>query len=256
MAQGKFIPKYIAHSFEPKGEKMTREEVKKRFDNETAQAYSQRKPVWLPEHAHAFSLIAKAIKPFVYPGCKILDLGAGTGNLSRTVFESYPDSKITLVDFSANMLEQVPEVLTSYKSNFTTVLADIFQYRSEPGSYQNVISSFAIHHARGCDEYLDLYKKIFTWIKTPGMFICCDVVNGSDTGLSELNEQNWRNYLLENGLTGDDADKILANYHREDSPLSVFSHLELLKESGFQTVDVLWKKYNFCLYAGIKKQAN
>jgi len=43
--------------------KMTQEEIKARFDAETAAVYSQRKPLWLPEHDYAMGLVLKALEP-------------------------------------------------------------------------------------------------------------------------------------------------------------------------------------------------
>ncbi len=36
------------------------------------------------------------------------------------------------------------------------------------------------------------------------------------------------------------------------SPLSLRQHLALLEQAGFSATDVLWKRFNFAVYAGVK----
>lgn len=49
-----------------------------------------------------------------------------------------------------------------------------------------------------------------------------------------------------------DVEHIFSNYRREDSPLSLRQHLALLQRAGFSAADVLWKRFNFAVYVGVK----
>ncbi len=100
----KEIPRYIGPDTSGRSAKMTRQEIRDRFDAEVASRYSQRKPVWLMDFESVFALVPALVRPFVREGDTILDLGAGTGNLSRTVLEGIEGVRMTLMDFSANML--------------------------------------------------------------------------------------------------------------------------------------------------------
>ncbi|EKD88812.1 MAG: hypothetical protein ACD_34C00326G0001, partial [uncultured bacterium] len=75
---------------------------------------------------------------------------------------------------------------------------------------------------------------------------------GADETLSQLNENGWRAFLKEQGLEPAEVDRILSNYHVEDSPIDCGLHMTLLKEAGFPVVDVIWKRSNFAVYVGIK----
>lgn len=246
------IPKYIGPQKSNKSNKMTKDEIKHRFDNETASLYSQRDPSWLPEFTFSFSLVQRAIRPFINKNSIVADLGAGTGNLSRTILEAYPDIRIELFDFSTNMLREVKHVLSEFEGKYKTIIADIFNYTLFDNMYSAVVSSFAIHHARDDNTYKKVYENIYNALTEPGIFICCDVISGDNSFLSSLNEEDWSNFLKDQGFDKDKTDQILNNYYREDSPISMKNHLKLLLEAGFQNVDVVWKKYNFGIYAGIK----
>jgi tRNA (cmo5U34)-methyltransferase len=227
---------------------LTRDEVKARFDRETAEAYSQQDPVYLPEYAFALGLVVEALSAALPPNPRILDLGAGTGNLSRRVLAGIPDSHVTLVDFSDNMLASSKMVLAGFEGRYDIISQDFFQADFPAGSVQGVVASFAIHHARGEAEYLSLYRKIHSWLAPGGTFACCDVLEGGSDRWTRINEEGWQAHLISVDFSQEQIDQILSNYHSEDTPISLPQHLALLKEAGFAEVDVLWKKYNFGVY--------
>ncbi len=253
MSENQQIPKYIHPEMTTDQRKMTREEVKQRFNQEVASLYSQRTPVWFPDFDFIFQLVTQVLEPFLQGNDAILDLGAGTGNLSRSILEVYDDILITLVDFSDNMLNEVPNVLSRFQWKYKTIKGDIFSIDFAENKYRSVVSSFALHHGRSEEEYGRVYHKIHKWLQAPGIFICCDVIDGDNQYLSRFNENAWGTYLKTQGFSDDAVNSILANYQIEDSPLSMRQHLRLLSEAGFQCCDFLWKKYNFGVYLGIKE---
>jgi hypothetical protein len=58
---------------------------------------------------------------------------------------------------------------------------------------------------------------------------------------------------MKDKLSIEDIQKVIASGQKEDSPLPLYKHFELLLQAGFSSVDVLWKKYNMCVYTGVKK---
>lgn len=240
------IPKY--DSPRPAGRVLSREEIKTRFDHETAAVYSQDNPTYLPDFASAFSLVIDALQINQPEAPRLLDLGAGTGNLSRRILAAIPGSHHTLVDFSPNMLAGVPIVLADYPGRYDTICADFFEVSFSEHSFDAVVSSFALHHARGDGEYLRLYQRIHEWLKPGGVFACCDVVSGDNPGWTAINENGWKNYLREVGFTEQGITHIFESYYVEDTPISLSHHMALLRQAGFHHTDVLWKRYNFAVY--------
>jgi tRNA (cmo5U34)-methyltransferase len=249
------IPKYTGPDSIGRRTLMTREEIKARFDAETASLYSQKDPAWLPEFAYAFGLISDLVRPFLSGTNRVLDIGAGTGNLSRTILEASELAHMHLLDFSQNMLDEAPKVLGKYAGRFTVTNADFMNQPFGSCDYCCVVSSFAIHHCRGDEEYGSLYEKIYGSLVSPGIFVCCDVVSGDNPFLAEFNEKGWSSFLTDQGFTIQEIGKILSNYHTEDTPVSMSTHMRLLSKAGFAHTDVIWKKANFALYVGIKNTA-
>jgi tRNA (cmo5U34)-methyltransferase len=250
----KIVPRYVGPEVSSSGVKMTRDEIRNRFDAEVAAAYSQRRPVWLPEYGHVLNLAVQSLGPYLdgKETINILDLGAGTGNLSRRILRAFPYSRVTLVDFSQNMLNEVPNVLSKFPGRYEIRQADFWDTDFPPDYFDAVVSSFALHHGRGDGIYQKLYYSINRWLTAPGVFVCCDVVDGDTPALAAQNMDGWRRYLTRR-IPKENSERMFSNYEREDSPISLRKHLSYLVEAGFGKADILWKRFNFAVYIGIKE---
>jgi tRNA (cmo5U34)-methyltransferase len=245
----KELPKYIGPK--PVGRLMTKEEIKSRFDKETASAYSQQDPVFLPDYAATFDLLVDCVLDNRKRKMAVLDLGAGTGNLALRLLCKNKNCFVTLVDFSQNMLNAVPGVLKGFKNGYKVLCDDFNNVEFKAASFDAIISSFAIHHTRGKKAYTGLYRKICDWLKPGGLFACVDVVTGINPSWTKVGENGWRNYLR-GRFDEEKIGLIFANHHAEDSPISLPEHLSSLKKAGFEQADILWKRYNFALYCAKK----
>lgn len=212
--------------------------------------------MWLPDLSYAFSLIPRALEKLMTDSMTILDLGAGRGMLSYDIlshFKQFRNIKTCLIDFSKDLLDEADQMLEDYEPRYECRQADPFKVNFKPRSFNHIVSSFAIHHCRGKGAYKRLYKKIYKWIKPPGMFICFDFLEGDNSMLGDYNEALWAEFLKRHHVADTDIKAVLRNFHEEDSPLSLKDHLFLLQKAGFKTVDLLWKKANFGIYLGIKE---
>lgn len=228
-------------------------QIKERFDGEDTAVYGSQIPRWLPDYPSVHELIYKILHPYISEGAKILDLGGGTGRVSKLLLDKFPSCHIVVQDLSANMLEEVPRTLRDYPDSFECVEGDFFAetFDLDSGQFNGIVSVNAIHHGRHPDNYRRLYHKIYKWLKPGGCFICLDHVAGETLELTALNYMNWAESLKPE-FDSESIRQIIETTIREDSPLSLGQHLAFLKGSGFIKTDVMWKKYIFGLYVGIK----
>lgn len=145
---------------------------------------------------------------------RILDLGAGTGLELLPLFAMYPDSFVTVIDISENMLDELSK--RDFANRVTTICGDFFEV-AFGSNYDAVISTSALHHFKPNEKAI-LYKKIFDCLREKGLFINCDKIS--------LNQeaQDYSLYELEHNIE---------NYKHIDTPLTIDNEMAILAKVGF-----------------------
>ena len=228
-------------------------DIKARFQSEPARSYGEHMDRWIPDFDYAHQLLLDCLaihQPQLATG---VELGAGTGRVSQLLLQAFPALHLTLVDLSPNMLAAAALRLASYGDRCRLVEHNIFAPNLDfaPGSLDAVVSVFAICHARGSKVYAQLYRRIHTWLKPGGIFICYDHVLGDSPALTALNALGWHRLLRASQSAAEAREGIVGTY-QEDSPLSLRQHLALLGAAGFSMADVLHKRDIFAIYLGVK----
>ncbi len=167
---------------------------------------------------------------------RVLDLGCGNGHLLSLVLAHCPGATGVALDFSPTMLEKARERfggdgrVTFVEHNMDDPLPDL-------GSFDCVVSSFAIHHCTHARKR-QLYTEIFTLLESGGVF--CNLEHVS----SPTRELHIR--FLE----------ILGSRPEDDDPsnklLDVETQLCWLRAIGFEGVDCFWKWRELALLSGRK----
>jgi tRNA (cmo5U34)-methyltransferase len=233
--------------------KVSPEKVKERFDREDPAEYGLQIPKWFPDYLYVHDLICEVLRPFISSEAMILDLGGGTGRIAKLLLDAFPSCRIVIQDFSANMLSEVPNKLVDQNGRFECVEGDFFAetFDLAHSRFDSVVSVHAIHHGRHPADYRRLYHKIYHWLKPVGCFACLDNVAGDTHELATLSYADWAE-TLRSEYDPESIRWMVETTIREDSPLSLREHLEILHDCGFNRTDVVWKKYIFGLYVGIK----
>jgi tRNA (cmo5U34)-methyltransferase len=161
----------------------------------------------------------------------ILDLGCGTGLELEHIFLKYPNLKVTGVDLSENMLNELNKKYKQYSKQIQLECNSYFEFEYSKEYFDLVISTYSFHHFE-YNEKLKLYNKIFYTLKNDGIFIEGDYIS--------------RNFEEENNFLNNYKIKS-SNYTDElihvDIPFTVETQLKLYKDAGFKNITV-YKKYD------------
>ncbi|MCL2049162.1 MAG: methyltransferase domain-containing protein [Defluviitaleaceae bacterium] len=176
----------------------------------------------------------------------MIDLGCGTGTVSRAVKAKFPNAKITCVDIAEKMLELAK---VKIGGNVACIQAD-FNGLVFPEKYDLVVSSLALHHLENNRDKLHFYKKIYSALNQGGVFINADVVLGSDTAIQDVYLEKWKEFMCKNVGEDEVGNKWLPTYYAEDRPAKLTTHLSMLNDCGFSCVDVVYKYFNYAVYIG------
>ncbi len=225
------------------------EKVKNHFEDE-AKEFDSLILKLIPYYNEMITSLSLAIPFNTQEKIKVLDLGCGTGNVSKIIKERFPQSKITCIDLAEKMIEMARTKLSHY-DNIEYKIGN-FSKLHFSNDYDVIVSSLAIHHLKTDDEKKYLYSKIFNALGKGGVFYNADTVLGSTNYLSKVNMEKWKDYMLKNVPLDEVEQKWLPTHYEEDFPASLMDQLDWLREIGFKEVDVIWRYYQGAVYGGYK----
>ena len=183
-------------------------------------------------------------------GRRIIDLGCGTGNVTLAVKKRYPEASMVCIDLAENMLELAETKLRRY-NDIEYWRGDIRDY-DYGGRCDAVVSSLALHHLEAGDKK-EFYRRIHDILPAGRVFYIADFVLPSSRYLVKAYREEWKRFMARS-LAPAEIVEMLARHKREDRPGEFIAELDLLRKSGFSDVDVIWKKYNFCVYGGFSSK--
>jgi len=181
---------------------------------------------------------------------KVIDLGCGTGTIARKVADKFPNASIVCLDVATNMIDMAKYKLSNHTE--TEFIASDFADIDFTEKFDVVVSSLALHHLETDADKKKLYTKIFENLNPNGVFFNADVVLASNNQLQEVYMQRWKEYMNRKVSMEEIENKWIPVYENEDRPAKLTDQMEWLKEIGFESVDIIWKYYNFCVYGGVK----
>jgi tRNA (cmo5U34)-methyltransferase len=233
--------------------KSTVEQIRERFDNdverfsnlETGQSATVDAPLVLDLIAGA----AAAVNP---RATHLLDVGCGAGNYSLKLLEVLPDLAITLVDLSLPMLERAVErVGPRTHGEVRALQGDIRELLLEEEAFDVIVAAAVFHHLRDEAEWKDVFAKCHAALKRGGSIWISDLVEHSEPAVQRLMWERYGEYLAH--LRGEAYREHVFDYiAREDTPRPLLFQVDLLREVGFERVEILHKNSCFAAFGAIK----
>lgn len=206
----------------------------------------------VPGYRRQESLIAEAISGAAPPGqgepFQILDLGAGTGGLSRFLLEAFPHARVAALDVSPVMLAECREALLPFGERARVVEAD-FSSADLGDGYHAVVSRLAIHHLRD-GEKRALYRRVFQALLPGGVLVSGDLITGETEAETAVMRAEWRDYMVSRGDDPDEWEEWLVG--DDDYPSTVRRQTSWLEAAGFVEVRTIWRQALFALVRAVR----
>jgi SAM-dependent methyltransferase len=187
----------------------------------------------IPHRVEGESTLLEFIPPTVR---RILDLGTGDGRLLALVKLDHPEATAVAIDFSPTMLEAAQRRFGG-DSSVTVMAHNLDRPLAELGTFDAVVSSFAIHHLSH-ERKRELYAEVYGVLNPGGVF--CNLEHVSSP-TREMHDE----FLRRIGWTSETEDP-------SNKLLEVEIQLAWLRETGFVDVDCSWKWRELALLAGRK----
>jgi tRNA (cmo5U34)-methyltransferase len=233
--------------------KSTVEQIRQRFDKdverfsnlETGQSATIDAPLVL-------DLIAKAATAANPDAKRLLDIGCGAGNYTLKLLQCLPLSEITLIDLSEPMLERARQRISAVTpARLDVHQVDIREFAWGEQQYDIVVAAAVLHHLRSDDDWNAVFGKIHRGLKPGGSFWVSDLVHHSNPAVQAMMWERYGDYLVKL-KSADYREQVYAYVEQEDSPRPLLYQLDLLREVGFQEIEVLHKSSCFAAFGAIK----
>lgn len=170
---------------------------------------------------------------------RVLDLGTGQGRLLALLKIERPMMIGIGLDFSETMLAEAEKRFDGDET-VSLVRANMDEPLPELGTFDGIVSSFAIHHCED-ERKRSLYQEIFQLLKPGGIF--CNLEH-----VASPTEKLHREFLLAIGYPPDFHDP-------SNKLLDVETQLQWFREIGFSEVDCYWKWREMALLVGCRPES-
>jgi SAM-dependent methyltransferase len=168
---------------------------------------------------------------------RVLDLGSGDGRLLDLVLRARPKATGVALDFSPLMLERLRSRFAGSPA-VEIVTHDLSDPLPTLGTFDAVVSSFAIHHLDH-ERKRQLYGEIWQVLGDSGVF--CNLEH-----VASASAYGHARFLAAMGTSPEEEDP-------SNKLLDVHTQLGWLREIGFADVDCHWKWRELALLVGFKR---
>lgn len=183
---------------------------------------------------------------------RVLDLGAGTGILSAMIAGRFPNSRVTLVDISVEMLRVARRRFAKEPERFEFRVMDHARkpLPGRPRAYDLVASALSIHHLTHGDKR-ELFEKVHGALSNGGWFVNADQVLGPTPEAEEEYQVDWLRRVREAGIGEEELSAALTRM-KADKNTTLEAQMEWLREAGFGSVECSYENGRFAVYGGLK----
>lgn len=224
--------------------------VRGAFDR-TSGTYDRARRQLVPGFDDFYGAILGAIPHSKDEELRVLDLGAGTGLLSAMVAEEFPRARVTLLDFSTEMLTVSRQRFTSEGDRFDLRVSD-YAEEELPGGHEVIVSSLSIHHLEDSGKKA-LFRRIHDSLPECGVFVNGDQILGETPEIERGYHEWWLRRVRDAGVGEEDLADSLER-QKQDRNATLRSQMAWLAEAGFEAVESVYQDHRFAVYGGRKSE--
>jgi ubiquinone/menaquinone biosynthesis C-methylase UbiE len=223
--------------------------VREQFDY-IARQYDSHRKCFIPCFDDFYKNSVSLLKFYRNDFRNIADLGAGTGLLTMEIYKLYDNAHYTLIDISKDML-QIAEHRFNGLNNFEFIEHNYVE-DIPVNNCDLICSALSIHHLENEDK-TKLYKNIFGKLDEGGCFINLDQFVSASDEIDRLYNEWWYDYIDKSGIK--ETEKTAGIERKKlDKENTVAETVELLKASGFKTVECIYSFMKFGVIVALKNE--
>lgn len=216
--------------------------------NYIAGRYDAHRKCFIPCFDDYYTRSVSLLKQYRENFSTIVDLGAGTGLLTKELYNLYNDAHFVLIDTAKEML-RIAEERFAGLDNFEFIVQD-YVNGIYAGKCDLVCSALSIHHLEREDK-ANLYRTIYTTLEDNGCFLNLDQFIAGSGVINDLYDRWWYNYIDNSGITAEEKAAWLER-KKLDRENTIRETMDMLRAVGFRQVECVYHFMKFGVILAIK----
>lgn len=166
-----------------------------------------------------------------------LDTGCGTGILATGATEIFKETHFVLADPSEAMLAVAKDKL-GHNNKIEFLQAGTEDIHAPKNSY-DVITAILSHHYFDRETRKSVTLNCYNMLKEGGVYVTFENISPNNEKGIEIGLKYWEHTQIKEGKSVEAAQKYKQRFDVEYHPITIESHLELLREVGFSVSEIL-----------------
>lgn len=214
----------------------------------TPEQYDVKIRTLIPLYSELLVEAAGALRLAFRPVQRIVDLGIGTGALTRACLQVLPQAKVWGIDTDASMMRMVPVRLGAKRKQVELIEGNFAQVKLP--SCDAMVATYALHHIKEKRAKQAFYRRCFAALAPGGILVSGDCAPASTEAAFAQDLNVWYTHL---GQTYGRAQgkKMYQSWAAEDFYFRLREEVRMLERAGF-TVEVPWRRSPFAVIAALK----
>ncbi len=221
--------------------------ITERFDR-VALNYDEQRKFFIPCYDYYYETSISFLSHCRNDFNSVLDLGAGTGLLTKHLFKEFPSAFFTLIDISDKMLE-IARLRFENNVNIEYIIADYSEVLPQK-KFDLIASALSIHHLEN-NSKIKLYSMIYEHLQNDGFFINLDQFNSNSLLINEHYNQWWYQYIENSSISENDR-KLWLERRELDKENTIDETISMLKNIGFKDCECIYSFMKFGVVLAIK----
>lgn len=194
----------------------------------------------IPYYDEVYNQISDAVSvAFSNKAVSWLDIGCGTGKMSKVAFEQCNVEKMICTDNSSAMLKVARQKINFSSVEFLNLPIEEINYDSQ----FDVITSILVNHYMTCKERMIAVRNCYHALKEEGIFITFENFAPCDEAMKTLYLKRWKKYQYSKGKSIKECEKHLSRYNTEYFPITIQEQIKILRDCGFMSAEIFWCSY-------------
>jgi tRNA (cmo5U34)-methyltransferase len=107
----------------------------------------------------------------------------------------------------------------------------------------DIITAIQCHHYLSSQDRIKATKICYDLLKEDGIYITFENIRPLTQKGVEIGKRYWKDFQLSRGRDPEIVEKHLMRFNMEYFPITIEEHLSLLREIGFEVIELLWFSY-------------